>query len=324
MKLPNGYGSVSKLSGRRRRPYIIRVNRKIIGYCKTRAEGLEILADYHKNPWDIDKRKITFSEVFDLLIKSRTGQVGKKTINLYKSKYKNCEELYKIPYADLRTYHFKRTIEQKEPTYGARNNMRQFLRAMDKVASEYDIISKKYTDEIPLYQAETYTERVPFTEEEIRTLWNHLEIEDVDLVLILIYLGMRIREFADLKIQDIDFDTHFLRGGNKTKAGRNRKIPIHPRIEPLIKNRIKMATGETLLNYGDKRFRERFHKVMEKLKMSHIPHECRHTLRTRLDNKNINSNIINLILGHQGKGVGERTYTHKTDEQLMEAILSLE
>lgn len=71
MKLPNGYGSVSKLSGRRRRPYVVRIKNKILGYTKTRAEGLELLAEYHKMPWDIDKRKTTFSDVYDLLIKSK-------------------------------------------------------------------------------------------------------------------------------------------------------------------------------------------------------------------------------------------------------------
>lgn len=325
MKLPNGYGSVSKLSGRRRRPYMVRMNKRIIAYCKTRQEGLAILADYHKKPWDIDRSKTTFAEVFDLLIKTRAGQVGDKTIREYKSKYRKCEDLYNIPYKEIRTYHFTTLIEEKEKTPGSKNNLKKLFRAMDKVAYEYDIIAKKYSDNIPVYQSETVIERIPFSEKEIKVLWNNLgKIEDVDLVLILIYLGMRPAEFTDLKIADIDFKTHFLRGGNKTKAGRNRKIPIHPKIEPLIKSRIELAKKDTLLNYGYKRFRERFVKVMEKLKMSHVPHECRHTLRTRLDNNNINPNIINLILGHQGQGVGERVYTHKTNKQLYDAILTLD
>lgn len=49
MKLPNGYGSVTKLSGNRRRPYLVKkttgFDKKghpitlIIGYTETREEG---------------------------------------------------------------------------------------------------------------------------------------------------------------------------------------------------------------------------------------------------------------------------------------------
>lgn len=67
MKLPNGYGSVVKLSGKRRKPYIVRktvgwhydkekdkqVQEMItIGYTATKAEGLLMLADYNNNPFD--------------------------------------------------------------------------------------------------------------------------------------------------------------------------------------------------------------------------------------------------------------------------------
>ena len=37
----------------------------IIGYYATRQEGLQALADYNKNPYDVDASKITFDEVYD-------------------------------------------------------------------------------------------------------------------------------------------------------------------------------------------------------------------------------------------------------------------
>ena len=53
MRMPNGYGSVYKLSGKRRRPYIVRKTvgwdengrqiYAIIGYTATRDEGLKLL-----------------------------------------------------------------------------------------------------------------------------------------------------------------------------------------------------------------------------------------------------------------------------------------
>ena len=68
MKNPNGYGSVVKLSGNRRKPFTARKttgwNDKghpiylTIGYYATRQEGLIALAEYNRNPYDIEQRTL--------------------------------------------------------------------------------------------------------------------------------------------------------------------------------------------------------------------------------------------------------------------------
>lgn len=60
---------------------------------------------------------------------------------------------------------------------------------------------------------------------------------------------------------------------------------------------------------------------MESHNMKHTPHECRHTFRSRLDSAGANKKCIDLMMGHKSKEVGERVYTHKTLDELKEAIL---
>lgn len=70
-KNPNGYGTVVKLSGQRRKPYEVRVNTRmdaryypiydVLGCYATREEGLIALAEYNKNPFSITDREMTFS-----------------------------------------------------------------------------------------------------------------------------------------------------------------------------------------------------------------------------------------------------------------------
>ncbi len=74
MKSPNGYGSVSKLSGNRRRPFVVRKTKgfdlrgypvyETIGYYETREDGLIALAQFNKDPYDIQQAKITLEELF--------------------------------------------------------------------------------------------------------------------------------------------------------------------------------------------------------------------------------------------------------------------
>lgn len=70
MKLPNGFGSVYKLSGNRRKPWIARKTTNLnketrkqeyytVGYYKTRAEALEALVEYNKKTHRYKKRYYT-------------------------------------------------------------------------------------------------------------------------------------------------------------------------------------------------------------------------------------------------------------------------
>ena len=77
MKLPNGYGSVYKLSGNRRNPWVACVTigynketrnqeRRVIGYFPNKPKALNALADYNQNPFDVDSARRTFSEIHEL------------------------------------------------------------------------------------------------------------------------------------------------------------------------------------------------------------------------------------------------------------------
>lgn len=318
MKLPNNYGSIYKLKGRRRKPWAIRVKKKYIGYAETKEEALQTLAEYHRNP--VDEKTMTFSELWELWLKQKSGTISPHTVKNYKSKYRTyCKPLYDRPYKDLRPKDFLSVINSKpDTTNGTKNGTIKYLRAMDRFAYELDLIDKKYTDNLKMYKNDRKRKNTPFTEEEIKYLWRHQEIEDVDLVLILLYTGMRPGELPIVKLEDIHED--YIIAGFKTKAGTDRYIPIHPRIKSLIENRVQVAKRDTLLNYSYKSLGVRFRKLMKKLGWTHHLHECRHTFITRLDNAGANRTCINLIVGHAGNGVGEQVYTHKTNQQLQETI----
>lgn len=95
MRNPNGYGTVVKLSGNRRNPWAIRktsgFNEKgypiylNIGYAPTREAGLIMLAEYNKNPWDIETDKITLEELYKLWLEKRSVKLGKSNLNCMKA-----------------------------------------------------------------------------------------------------------------------------------------------------------------------------------------------------------------------------------------------
>lgn len=158
----------------------------------------------------------------------------------------------------------------------------------------------------------------------ITSVWDIECQEWCDSVLFLLYTGSRIGEMLTIEKANVDLEQMTVKGGIKTKAGKDRIVPIHPRIQKFVKHRMT-ETGKYLFSYNGKKLSTSqyyifWNRVMDELKIHHTPHECRHTFRSRLDSAGANKVCIDLMMGHKSKEVGERVYTHKTIEELKEAI----
>ena len=130
-----------------------------------------------------------------------------------------------------------------------------------------------------------------------------------------------------MKIANINIEERTMKGGAKTTAGKDRVVPIHKRIIPLIENRISKAKGEVLfysergkpLRYASLNTRY-WPEMMIPLGLDHKPHDGRHTCTSNLDRKGANDKAIKLIVGHESEDFTKRVYTHKVIEDLIEAI----
>ena len=338
MKNPNGYGSVVKLSGNRRKPFWVRKtigwNEKghpkyeTIGYYATREEGMIALAEFNKNPWDIDGNKITLEEHFNNWVEKKLSKLGKSTQSAMKSAFKHMKVLHHMKYKDIKSFHMQDVIDNCGKSYATQAQIKSLFGHLDNFALEVDIINKAYSQ---LITAESVpeTEKEPFTDEEIKTLWMHQDDPWVDTVLIFLYTGFRISELLDMKCENVNLEERTFTGGTKTKAGKGRIVPIHSKIYPLVKRRYDEG-NEYLISLKGKQvgivnYRNNYWKrLMQELNMNHNPHECRHTFRSKLDSANANKKCIDMMMGHKSADVGQRIYTHKTIDELKDAIELIE
>ena len=319
MKNPNGYGSVSKLSGKRRRPFIVRITTgfdingrqimKVLGYYHTQAEAIKALANYNDNPYDINLNDITLKEILDRFMENKKGEVEKSSLKSYRVWYNYLRPLYSKRMSHLST--------------GSLKLVKSFIRMLFKDAMEMDIISKDYSEYIKLPKYKKVIERKIFTEEEIVLLWDNIKImEYADTILILIYTGMRINELLKLEKKNVNLENNTIIGRSKTDAGKNRIIPIHPKILPLIIKRmgnkteylIPNRTGRNYYEYNNFRQNE-FVKIMEQLGMEHTIHDTRHTFATMISDVSDNENAITGIIGHTNINMTKK-YTHTNIEKM--------
>ena len=59
---------------------------------------------------------------------------------------------------------------------------------------------------------------------------------------------------------------------------------------------------------------------MKRVNMNHKPHDTQHTFITKAKAVNMNEYILKLIVGHAIDDITEKTYTHRTIEDLHREI----
>ena len=218
MKLPNGYGSVTKLSGKRRRPFIVRktigfeidpenertIQKFItIGYAKTKSEGLQLLAEYNKNPFDLRAGSITFKDVYEKWSAAKFPTISKSNINGYNASYKLCRPLYERIFKDLRLADLQSIVDNCGKNYPTLRKLKVLFNQVYDYAMKNDLCQKDYSEYIDIVKYKNKNpnrlSREKFNKLDIERIWDLSDDKYYQIVLMLIYSGVRVSELLDLK-----------------------------------------------------------------------------------------------------------------------------
>ena len=117
---PNGYGCVTKLSGRRSRPWCVKITtydsegqakQTPIGYAATEEEANILLAEYNNNPWNIDRERVTLLLLYQRWAEIKLPKLGKSNQSSLRAAFKHCSKYYGVKYRSLRSYHMQDCID---------------------------------------------------------------------------------------------------------------------------------------------------------------------------------------------------------------------
>lgn len=337
-KLPNGFGSVKKLSGKRKKPYAAYppvtefnlngspVSVPAIGYFVDWQSAFNALSDYNKNPYDLSNNNITFAELYELYYKAKYVDNKKKVFseaskNSTKAAFKNCSILHSKAFKELRKPDLQNCLDSCKLKHSSLELIVSLYHQLYKYALENEIVEKDFSQFVVINTADDDVSGVPFTDLEIKKLWENVNLPYVDTILIYIYSGFRISEFLNI---EINLEEKYFKGGVKTSAGKNRIVPIHPAIFPLVEK----YDGKTFLTISTSTYRKHFTAALENLDMiftstglKHTPHDCRHTFSWLCDKYKVDSLSKHMLMGHAVKGdVEASVYGHRTFEELTAEI----
>lgn len=258
----------------------------------------------------------TFAQVYDKFMEWKFNEnnrkLSKSAQTSYRTAFKNCTALHDKVFSKIKTVDMQNVVDACPLKHSSKELIVNLFKQMYKYADIHELIEKDYSTHVTIKTENDDIKGVPFTKEDIAILWEHSNNPVCANILIMIYSGLRILEY---ETAEINLKEGYFFGGVKTKAGKNRYVPIHSAILPLIKQNPKR------LNCTNCHFRLLLYKTLESLGIEkHTPHDCRHTFAMLCDENGVKETDKKMMLGHTFQDVTNAVYGHRTLEYLKEQI----
>ena len=321
---------------------------------KTQSDAAQAIAAYLENPYNLEDKNITFSKLYERWFEEFIVDHESHRYRI-KAAYKYCGSLYNKKIREISIYDMKNaiatgtTIETRGKNKGQRKtaspaikeSMKYLFNHLLQYATEARLIERNYAKDFTLdkkilkKKEEQHVQKIPFTQEDLQIMWRAVDfVPFADMIWYACYSGWRPSELVTLKIENVDLEKGFIRGGIKTDAGRDRIVPIHPKAKPIIEKYYDEAVkvgSKYLFNDTNKKkgiglsydqYLSRFNNAMELLKFldHHTPHCTRHTFISMAKASEMNEHVLKLIVGHKERDLTEHVYTHRELQELKNEI----
>lgn len=302
-KLPNGKYKVEVVLGyymdgktkkKRRRT-------KVYEKKKDALAGIPLLKtapEHKKSPTLYDLYETyTRTKKFDRLSKSQRDKMG--------FAWNRMKSIQLIKISELTIETMQQTIDSSAKTYYPARDMKVLLSHLYTTAIQRGDESHNRAEYVELPEAPTAKRQV-FSETDLAKLWDDYygqcpsgsteAHEFTGYILMLIYTGMRVGELYRLNMGSFHIDEHYLIGGEKTEAGRDREIPIGESILPVIKHFYDVGVFP-LKNIW--KFYDDFNDTLKRLGIRALPAQtCRHTYFTLMAHNKVHPALIAAMGGH--------------------------
>lgn len=195
-------------------------------------------------------------------------------------------------------------------------------------AMENNIIDRNYASLVKIPKIEAGKRRA-FTDLEFKKLCDGWQTATGgDACLVLCYTGFRVSEFCELTRFSYNPKEGTLTGGMKTEAGRDRIVPVHPKIRPIIEKWYAASRGPLYPRPDGRPYnKDTFSNGVWKPCMKSLglpddltPHSARHTFGTRMSAAGARPEDIQRIMGHADYSMTANTYIDQDQSALKTAI----
>lgn len=290
------------------------INRKKCGFA-TKKEALDYLptliaATEEKKEW------MTFLQIYEKW--DPTHIASKSTKDCYHAALNYFEPIFHERFCDIDIDDLQECLDDCERGKRTKQNMKTLAGLLYK----YALPRHQTLDNLNLAQFLKVRDdgdaqhKRGLSMNELESIRQAAETGDfyAELVYADCYLGFRPSEFITLDICNYDSLEKAIRGGAKTEAGKNRLVPIPPKIQHIIDKHITGKTSGPIFTditgkpLTIKTYRSGFYALLDNLGInnpirkdgSHTlsPHSCRHTFATLMKSVDAPDKDKLALIGH--------------------------
>lgn len=317
----------------------VRPVRQKIGSFEKKSDARTALDDFIKHP--TSKYNYTLRQLYEDWKAIAFADIQHQTVTNYTTcwdKVCQCADpaIADKPVRDITTADLRRVLDYYTEGGGAVKplsksyitKIKALFTQLYNYATSNNIVDRNYAALVKLPKMQDAKARA-FTDLEFAVLekgWS--TVAGGDACYVLCYTGWRVSEFCALTRFSYDPKEQVLRGGLKTDAGRDRIVPVHPKILPIIERWYAASTGVLYPKpdgtaYNKDSFkRQIWEPCMAALGLPKdlTPHSARHTWGTKMSAAGVPAEDIQRIMGHADYSVTANTYINQDISTLKSSV----
>lgn len=309
--------------------YSLTVNNTI-----SKKEAMEIDPEvYQKVQEKMSKKVPTFLDIYYILDKDEFSLLSPQTQNSMHGAIKHLKKLHYLKIDQITLRMIQDVFDEDGSNHSTQVHMKTICTKVFRYAVVNQCIERNddYTSYIRIAKYEESDMHRPYTINEILAL-KKADTPEAHIMLIFIYTGVRINELLNINRDNIHIDEKcdddgterlisYMITGSKTKAGKNRIVPIHDDIKQFVIDELLKPEKRLVdVTYANFTTRTVLIKVNKLLNTHHTMHDTRKTFATLCQMNNLNVYIRKKVLGHRMNDITFDVYTNESKNRLWTEI----
>lgn len=309
--------------------YSLTVNNTI-----SKKEAMEIDPEVYQKVQDKMSKKVpTFLDIYYILDKDEFSLLSPQTQNSMHGAIKHLKKLHYLKIDQITLRMIQDVFDEDGSNHSTQVHMKTICTKVFRYAVVNQCIERNddYTSYIRIAKYEESDMHRSYTINEILAL-KKADTPEAHIMLIFIYTGVRINELLNINRDNIHIDEKcdddgterlisYMITGSKTKAGKNRIVPIHDDIKQyVIDELLKPEKRLVDVTYANFTTRTVLIKVNKLLNTHHTMHDTRKTFATLCQMNNLNVYIRKKVLGHRMNDITFDVYTNESKKRLWTEI----
>lgn len=309
--------------------YSLTVNNTI-----SKKEAMEIDSEVYQKVQDKMSKKVpTFLDIYYILDKDEFSLLSPQTQNSMHGAIKHLKKLHYLKIDQITLRMIQDVFDEDGSNHSTQVHMKTICTKVFRYAVINQCIERNddYTSYIRIAKYEESDMHRPYTINEILAL-KKADTPEAHIMLIFIYTGVRINELLNINRDNIHIDEKcdddsterlisYMITGSKTKAGKNRIVPIHDDIKQFVIDELLKPEKRLVdVTYANFTTRTVLIKVNKLLNTHHTMHDTRKTFATLCQMNNLNVYIRKKVLGHRMNDITFDVYTNESKNRLWTEI----